>query len=349
MRKRATIHDVAAHAGVSYQTVSRLLNGHPMVSERARHRIQQAMIELDYMPSGPARSLKAGRTTVLGVVVPDGINPFFSTMVRGIEDTAYAAGYCVMVCSSILGTRETEYLQLLYRHRVAGILVVPVVADSGPSPALSRARVPLVSLDQRVPGVDSVLLDNVAAAAQAVDHLVALGHRRIGMVTGPLSTTSGRGRLIGYRRALRRAGLPLDPSLQASGPYTEEAAAAAARAMLMRPDHPSALLAANNTLAIGVMAAVASVGLRIPDDVALVGFDELSWNPALVAPVTTMVQPSYAMGAEACRLLFDRLLGGYTGSARRLYLPAHLVVRQSCGSPLAEADRLPLLQFAFGP
>jgi DNA-binding LacI/PurR family transcriptional regulator len=346
MTRRVAIRDVAAHAGVSYQTVSRVLNDSALVSDRSRHRVLQAMTELEYTPSAPARSLRSGHTSVIGVVMPDIVNPFWSAVVRGIEDAAYPVGYCVMVCSSNQGERETEYLQLLYGHRVAGIIVAAGITAFTPPPAILRAQIPLVGVDGRIAGIDSVLLNNVEAAALAVDYLVGLGHRSIGIITGPLSTTSGRWRLIGYRRALRGAGLPLDPSLQVTGPYSVHAGTVATHAMLARDERPTALIAASNVLTIGAMAAIVAMGLRIPEDLTLIGFDELAWNPGFASPLTTVVQPTHAIGLAAGQLLLDRITKRYTGPARRLYISGRLDIRLSSVNPHLDVAVPPLIQFA---
>lgn len=339
------IREVARRAGVSVATVSRVINDSPLVNEPLRLKVRQAMADLDYAPSQPARSLKGGRTRLLGVLVAQSPNPFFGDIVRGIEDVAYAHGYCVIACSSDYNPgREATYLSVLRQHRVAGIIVTPLRTYQDHEPALRRGITPVVSVDQRLPEIDSVMLDNAAAAEMATNHLLSLGHRRIGIITGPLSTISGRGRLVGYRRALRRAGLSLERSLQSAGPFNEQAGFELGHAMLSRPDRPSALVTATNDLTLGAIVAARQLGLGIPDDLALAGFDEMSWTHTLVSPVTTVIQPAYEIGATACRLMLDRLQGYYAGPARRVYLPAHLSIRHSCGAPAAardaDADRL---------
>ena len=334
----ASIREVAQRAGVSVASVSRVINGSPLVNEPLRRRILQAMSELHYSPSAPARSLKGGRTRLLGVLVPETANPFYGEMADGIEEVAYNAGYCVILCNTYPDStpppqpsesRAAQYLRILREHRVAGIIVTAGLWDR----TAGAIHVPVVSVDHRLPGIDSVMLDNVSAGRLATKHLIGLGHQRIGMVSGLLNTTSGRGRLVGYRRAMREAGLPLDPALQAGSPYTEEDARRFANRMLALPDRPTALLAATNQLTLGAIAAAADQGLHIPDDLALVGFDELGWTPSLISPLTTVQQPVRALGAEACRLLLERL-NGYDGPIRRSYLPATLAVRLSCRAPL---------------
>jgi LacI family transcriptional regulator len=332
----AAIREVARRAGVSVATVSRVINGSPLVNEPLRRRVQDVIGELQYSPSGPARSLKGGRTKLLGMLVPELANPFYGRMADGIVETAYKAGYSIILCSNYPercthppSARATAQLQVLREHRVAGVIITGGLRDgiSGDS------RTPVVSIDHRLPGIDSVMLDNVSAGRLATEHLIQLGHRRIGMVTGLLGTTSGRGRLVGYRRAMRDAGLKPDPAWQAASPYTEDDARHAANRILSQPHRPTALVAATNQLTLGTIAAIADQGLYIPDELALVGFDELGWTPSLISPLTTVQQPTTALGAEACRLLLERL-NGYDGPARRSYLAPTLAIRSSQYAPL---------------
>jgi LacI family transcriptional regulator, galactose operon repressor len=329
----ASIREVARQAGVSVASVSRVLNGSPLVNEPLRQRVLQAMADLRYAPSAPARSLKGGRTRLIGVLLPVLSNPFYAELADGIEEVAYAAGYCVILCNLHHGSRAAQYWRILREQRVAGVIITGGLSD----PESLRIDVPLASVDHRLPGIDSVMVDNVSAGRLAADHLIGLGHRRIGMLTGPLHTTSGRGRLVGYRRAMRGVRLPLDPDLQGVSPYTEEAARTRAFRMLSLAGRPTALVAATNDLTLGAIAAAADLGLRIPDDLALVGFDELGWTPSLSSPLTTVLQPTRAIGATACRLLLERM-GSDLGPARRVYLPATLAVRRSCRAPLEARD-----------
>jgi LacI family transcriptional regulator len=341
--ERVTIRGVAARAGVSYQTVSRVISGSSLVRPQTREAVLQAMAALNYTPNAAARSLAGGRTTLLGVLVEDIHDPFSSAVLRGIEDIAYEAGYSILICSSGVSdaSRASEYSRVLREQRAAGIIVVGTGMEE--AKALSSAGITTVSIDYHMPGMDSVMLDNVTAAAGAVAHLAELGHRDIGIITGPLSTHSGRARLIGYRRGMRHAGLSLERSWQAIGPYNEHAGVALALEMLRPPHRPTALIAGSDDLTIGVVTAAASLRMQIPGDLALVGFDELVWTPALVSPITTVAQPGHTMGTEACRLLLERISGRYGGPARRLCLPARLMVRQSCGSPSSMRQQAPHL------
>jgi LacI family transcriptional regulator len=332
----AAIREVARRAGVSVATVSRVINGSPLVNEPLRRRVLDVIAELQYSPSAPARSLKGGRTKLLGMLVPELANPFYGEIADGIAETAYKAGYSIILCSNyperctnLKSARAAGQLQVLREHRVAGVIITGGLWDGIPG----DSRIPVVSIDHRLPGIDSVMLDNVSAGRLAAEHLIQLGHRRIGMVTGLLNTTSGRGRLVGYRRAMRDAGLKPDPAWQASSQYTEADARGAAHRILSNPNRPTALIAATNQLTLGTIAAIADQGLYIPDELALVGFDELGWTASLISPLTTVQQPTAALGAEACRLLLERL-NGYDGPVRRRYLAPTLAIRSSHYAPL---------------
>ena len=335
------IRDVAAHAGVSMMSVSRVINNKPRVDQAIRQRVLQAMAELNYTPNSSARSLRLGQTELLGVLLPDTDNPLYGRHVNGIRDTAYDAGYGVFVYRAGHNSGEdARYIQLLQRQRVAGF----IVTSPGWNPymrALEEAGVTGVCIDHRAPGYDWVTVDNVAATMQAVDHLARLGHRKIAMLTGPMAALSERQRLVGYRRAMRRLGLPLGRHLQgvAAGFADHDAMDVVGRMVEVEDmDRPTALVVSSSDLTPGALVAATAAGLRIPEDLALVSFGDLSWTPTLVSPITSLVEPAYDMGAEACRLLLDRLTGRYTGVPRQRNYPTRLVVRLSCGAPAEDRD-----------
>lgn len=330
------IDEVAKRAGVSKMSVSRVLNNSPRVAEKTRTRVLQAMDDLNYTPNAAARSLKRGRSKLIGVLFPYSGNPIFNCYAEGIMNTAYAADYSVVLCKMDIGRAgEVEVLRLLHEQRVAGVIMQHVEwRPQAHLPALLRAGIRVVSLDQRAPGCDRVTLDNAAAMERAVAHLARLGHRDIGMITGPLHLHSECERLVGYRRSMRRQGLPLVHRWQVVAPdFTDGSSIAAANALFRAGDRPSALIVSSSGLTPGVLIAIGAAHLRVPEDIALVGVGEMSWTPTLVSPITSLVEPAYQMGADACRLLLDRLAGRDTSPPRRLLYPAHLAVRLSCGAP----------------
>jgi LacI family transcriptional regulator len=337
-KQMVAISEVAESAGVSKMSVSRVLNNSPLVAEATRARVLEAMAKLNYTPNAAARSLKGGRSKFIGVLFPASDNPIYNRYAKGITDTAHAAGYSVVVCKTDSGgAGETQILRLLREQRVPGVIMT--VGWQSHLAALQRAGIRVVSIDHRAPGYDRVTLDNVRALGRAVAHLVSLGHRRIGMITGPLHARSECERLVGYRRAVRHHGLPLERRWQAvAADFDDDGGIAAANALLRDGDRPSALIVSSSALTPGVLVAIGAAYLRIPEDIALVGVGEMSWTPTLVSPITSLVEPAYQMGADACHLLLDRLVTGDTSPPSRLSYPARLAVRLSCGAPPALRD-----------
>ncbi len=297
------------------------------------------MADLDYTPSAPARSLKGGRSKLLGVLIPNTNNPIYNLYIDGIKDTAYAAGYGVLTFKTGSDhAGESQSLRVLYEQRVAGaIITTPSWREH--IPRLTQAGIALVTIDARASAADSVSLDNLSAMAKAVGRLAGLGHRQIGIVTGPLDIVSERERLIGYRRALRRARLSTERGWQGIARGFEDVDAIGVVGPLLTGGHrPSALIVSSSNLTPGVLVAAARAELRIPEDLAVIGFGDLSWTPSLVSPITSLVEPAYEMGVQACALLFERIAGRFEGPARRLYHQARLVVRRSCGAPAEAHD-----------
>ena len=330
-----TLRDVARRAGVSTSTVSHVLNGTRPVSEELRRRVLDAMHELGYEPNAVARSLKVNRSNTIGLIISDISNPFFTAVVRGVEDVAQARGYTVILCNSDEDVaKETTYLKVLRSKRVDGLILAPAGRPHEYLRNLVKADFPLVFLDRDIEGlgVAAVLLDNEGAARQAVRHLVDLGHRRIGMITGRPSISTTTERLAGYLAALREAGLPVDERLIVSGGSSIEGGRAAANALLDLDPRPTAIFSANNLMTIGALVAIDARGLSIPEDIALVGFDDFPWSGVLRPRLTTVAQPTYELGRMAAEVLLRRLAGSRSEPPERVVLPGKLTVRESCGA-----------------
>jgi len=329
-----TIKEVADLAGVAVGTVSHVITGSVPVSEALRRKVQAAIRELDYHPNHVARSLKTSKTRTLGIIVPDMTIPYFPQVIRGAETAARRRNYSLIaVNSDDNGARQKELLSLLRSQRVEGILLV-VAAGPTPLTQISRimsAGIRLVCLDRipdRLP-VDSVSVEDVSAAELGVDHLVAIGHRRIAIVTGPLSLKNERQRLLGYQQALQRAGIPLEEALVWNGNLLPDNVAALCRGRLEAVPRPDAIFATNGPTGLGALRALLGLGLNTPDDIGFVTFDELTVDDLFRPAITTIVQPAYDIGSRAAGILIDRIEHGGSGPVTTIRLPATLKVRDS--------------------
>ncbi len=330
-----TIRDVAREAGVSQATAARALAGYGYVSDGARRRVRQAATTIGYRPNVVARALVSGATKTIGVVVGDIENPFFAGAARGIADVLERDGYTLLLANSDedLG-REQRAVEALRSRQVDGLAVVPSSGDDGAHlAAILREGRPVVLLDRPIAGLaaDAVLVDNRAGAARAVRHLALLGHRRIGLVGDSPGIASTAERIDGYRSALSVVGEadPTDALVSLGGSTIDEGHRSALR-LLQRPDRPSALFTVNNFMTAGALRAVRELGLRMPDDIALVGFDDLDWTTLVDPPITVVAQPVAELGRAVAERLLARLRGD-TGVPRELRLRTRLVVRGSCG------------------
>jgi LacI family transcriptional regulator len=331
-----TIRDVARRAGVSSMTVSRVINDSALVSAVTRRRVEDAIDELGYVPSRLARGLSAKRTGTLALIVPDVANPFFTLIVRGAEDVARRAGYRVILCDTRADlTVEREVIEEMLAHRVEGILIAPVSDRSREHlRRLTAFNVPFVLVDRTVPGIeaDAVLGDSAEGAQRLVEHLLLLGHRRIGMIVESDDVSTARDRRIGYEAALRAAELPADPELVARASVDPGGGYAGMRRLLALDEPPTAVFTVNNLVAVGAIEAVRSAGMEVPDDVALVCFDDIEYASRLYPFLTVMEQPAETFGTLGTQLLLERIENRAPERPRVVVLPAQFVVRQSCGA-----------------
>jgi len=332
-----TLKDVARQAGVSVATASRALGGYGYVSPETRSKVLRAARLLDYHPNALARSMVKKRTHTLGVVVSDNANPFFAAVVRGIEDVVHRHGYAVILCNADEDPEKEEmYLRILREKRVDGLLLAPSGEAGRFLRAWAREGLPLVLIDRKIEGIaaDAVIVDNRSGAKEAVAHLIGLGHRRIGTICGPQQVYTGFERLQGYLEALREARIPVEKDLIREGNFKQDSGYRLAREFLEMDDPPTALFVANNLMTIGALLALREAGVRIPQDMAVVGFDDMEWASILTPPLTAVAQPAYALGANAAQLLIQRLLRGPSPQPQEIVLKTRLVVRESCGASL---------------
>lgn len=332
----ATLEDVAQHAGVSVSTVSRTINRPNMVNDETRSRVNEAIEALEYRPNRVARRLRRidGKAHILGLIIPDIQNPFYSDIVRGAEDVAYSRDAAIILCNTDENEeREQFYVDVLRAESADGVILPPIIRGNNVALSPEDIGMPVVFFDRRLESasVDTVVIDNPRGARKAVEHLLGLGHTRIGLINGPASIATSRERLQGYRQALDRHDVPFDESLVRQGPPRRETGYDLAQSLLCADDPPSALFAANNQLALGALEYVRDAGLRIPDDVAVVSFDDAPWAKLLDPPLTTVRQPSYEIGRRSVELLFDRIASPNRPPALVVLQP-ELIVRRSCGA-----------------
>lgn len=324
-----TIHDVAARAGVSVATVSRVLNGKSVVREETQRQVLEAARTLAYVPNVAARSLSSRRSQTLGVVLPDVHGEFFSEVIRGIDLAARQEGYHILVSGSHSDIGEMLAVLGAMRGRVDGLVVM---APDAPPASLRESLppdLPLVLLGSGDPARDTIAVDNYGGARAMMRHLLELGHRRIAFVRGPRQNADARERLRGYRDGLRRAGEEPEARCELDGDFTEEAGAAAAGAALATVPRPTALFAANDSMAVGALSALAAAGVAVPDEMAVAGFDDIPIARYVTPPLTTLRVDVAELGRRALGLLLDAIRQPSSTAPRRETIAATLVARAS--------------------
>jgi LacI family transcriptional regulator len=324
-----TIRDVAHKAGVSVTTVSRTLNGSGPVSEDVRRRVAAASAELRYLPHGTARSLITRRTDVFGVVLPDLFGEFFSEVIRGMDPSAQERGYHLLLSGSHDGRREIEFAVGAMRGRVDGMIVMSPDVSGQELAASLPPDVPVVLLNCDVAGTDfsAINVDNYGGALQMVRHLVGRGHRRVAMIRGAEANFDARERLRGFHAAVAEA--PGVAGMEVAGDFTEAGGYRAALELARAPEPPTAVFCANDATAVGAISALRSAGLRVPDDVAVAGFDDIPIGRYLSPSLSSVRVDVNRLGARAVELLCNAIAGD-AAPAQEL-LDTRLVVRRSCG------------------
>jgi DNA-binding LacI/PurR family transcriptional regulator len=331
---RPTIYDVARLAGVSTATVSRALNGTGQIAPATRAAIDAAVEQLGYQTNTVARSLVTKSTETIALLLPDITNPFYAALVSGIQQRALETGHTMLLCTTEGDPeREEQYLTLLRAKQVDGVLVDGLVLPPERIARFVREGLPIVCLDRDVDSaaVPLVQVDNRLGARMATEHLLSLGHTRIAHVQGAPELGISVERVQGYREALADAGIPFDPHLLAIGSFTEEGGYDAARSLLETPSF-TAVFAANDLSAIGVINAIVQSGRRVPADVSIVGFDDLRLSKFTTPPLTTIHQPALEIAQLATQLLLELANGREVRQLRHLLEPA-LVVRSSTAPP----------------
>lgn len=335
-RKTLTLEELAKMAGVSRSTVSRVVNEEPNVRADVRERVWQVIEEVGYHPNAAARSLASRRSQTLGVVIPEAMSkvfadPFFGSVLQGIAETADAHKYHLMLSIVTRPLEEDFYRRALRSQMLDGVVVLSAPVDDPLIPRLQHDRLPFVVVGRYLHdnGINYVDTDNVQGARMAVEHLSRYGRRCIATVSGPLNMSPGQDRLAGYRAALREAGLGVDDRLIVEGDFSQMSGYIGAQKVLRQ--RPDAMFVASDLMAAGALRAIREAGLRVPEDIAMVGFDDAQIAAFTDPPLTTVRQPVYQLGVSAIEMLLHLIESEAHGPLRTI-LPTELVVRDSCGA-----------------
>lgn len=331
----STIKDVARLAGASSATVSAVINGKTCVSPQMQERIESAMKALDYHPDHMARSLKTGRSKVVGMVIPDLTNPFFVELMCGAEETARNAGYSVIFSNSSEDpAQEKANLAMLYSQRVGGV-VLACSDGHAANDRMTMRRFPIVFID-RLPVAGfagkAVIVDNVGAACEATQHLIGLGHKSIAIIAPRTDLSNGIERIEGFRKAMQEAHLPIRDDYFKRGDYSLESGYRRGKELLGMPDPPTAIFSCNNKMTLGLMQAISELGVACPQFVSLVSFDDFPWASHFHPRLTAISQPSHEMGRQAMKMLIDTLNGDPSDQSL-IVLKAELRIRESSAPP----------------
>ncbi len=336
-----TIKDVARHAGVSPATVSRVLNGLDTVDEELAVRVRRSMEELGYEPNRAARALRSQRARVWGVIISDIENPFFTGMVRGIEDVASDAGYSIVLCNSDGHVaKERQYLNIALAEQMAGVIVTPASETESDLTPLTTRGAGVVSVDRMPaqPDVDAVLLNNREGARRATEHLIEQGYSKIGFVGGPEDVTTARERRAGFRAAHTAAKLRVSSSYEVEGDFRRDGGYRAMELLLKRKPRPDAVFVANNLMTVGAIECLDKHDIGLAAEMGFVAYDEQPWTQLVRPRVTVVAQPVYEIGRRAAQLLLGRLRDPESPRAT-VVLDPELRVRESSIRPTAAAKR----------
>lgn len=324
-----TINDVAALAGVSKATASRVLSGHPATSTEARAKVSAAAEQLGFRPNAQARSLRSSKSNVLGLLVSDVRNPFFADLAHAVEQAALAAGYVILLGNANESEeQQNRFLDTLIDQRVDGVIVAPQSDGGGSVRSLLDRGIPTIFIDRTVQGIDvpSVTTDSRQGISQAVRHFAERGHRRIGYIAGPQTISTGRERYRAFVDAMGETGLDLDPELTVFGDFQAASGAAAVEQLLELDQPPTAILAADSPMAVGAVSKIHELGRPIGEEIALVAFDNIDWFALLTPPLSVIAHSVEDMGRTAVDLLVAVIDGGEPES---VILPSELIIRES--------------------
>jgi LacI family transcriptional regulator len=330
MSKRPTLRDVAKRAGVSKATAARVVNGtHDLVREETRERVMQAVQQLGYERHAVAGSLRSERTFMIALSIPDITNPFWPEVARGVQDAVEQAGYTVVLMNNDWNaTREMAHLRRMHQKQFDGLIINPTATVSTDLMAL-QIPVVLLASGESYPEFDTVSSDSAQAGYLAMEHLIQLGHRRIGLIAGPLRRRKSHTHRDTYWKVCREHDLDVDPSLIVETSFTQEGGYTATQYLLELAQPPTAVFAVNDIIALGALRAAQSAGLHIPEQMSIIGMDDIFAAATSNPPLTTIAKPKYEIGATAARFLLERIEGTAPETTRHPLLPCSLELRGS--------------------
>ncbi|TKJ45273.1 LacI family transcriptional regulator [Candidatus Aerophobetes bacterium Ae_b3b] len=333
-KKSISINDIAKYAGVSKSTVSRILNNKGKFSKDTRDKVLQVVKKLNYRPSMIAKSLRNRRTKAVGLLLPDIVNPFFPEIMKGVEDVASENGYVVILCSSNEDSeKEFMYFHMFENRWIDGIIYSGVTGTKEEAQnirVILEQEIPVVLMDREIEDyfASVVMIDNEKAAYDATTYCLELGHKRIGFIAAPLKVKIFQKRLEGYRKALQKYGVEFDENLVVEGDLTIKRGSRASKELLARKDRPTVIFASNDLMAIGAMKEIQGHGLKVPENISIIGFDDIPTASLVTPALTTIAQPKNEMGVEAMNLLI-RMIEKRGASKSKVVLDTQLMVRES--------------------
>lgn len=328
----ASIKDVALKANVSTTTVSHVVNHTRFVSEKVRHEVELAIRELNYVPSAVARSLKSKTTKTIGMLIPNCSNPYFAEIVRSVEDHCFGAGYALILCNTDDDPhRQAAYLQVISEKRIDGAIIISTGEDEDLLRLLKGLPIPTVLVDREISEVNCDLVEtaHLQGALMATEHLVGLGHRRIACLAGPANLNSSAQRIEGWRTALAKSDLTAETSdLLWHSDFSSQGGFTTMQSILHSPQVPTAVFVCNDLMCIGAMSAAHQAGVRVPQDMSLIGFDDIELARFASPALSTIAQPKHRIGVTAVDMVLERIQGGRV-EARQVILQPELIVRNS--------------------
>jgi len=328
-----TIKDVAKEAGVSIATVSYVINNTRYVSTELMEKTNKAIKKLSYRPDAIARGLKTKKTHTIGLIISDLSNPFYSSLIKGVENFAMKKNYSLIICNTNETlNKENLYIDVLLKKKIDGLIIAPTGKNIEIFAQLKDEKVPFVFVDRKIKGIeiDVVLSDNIKGAYEATKHLIELGHKKIGVLIGLKSITTSIERFRGYKKALKEYNIDIDPKLLVEGSSRIESAQESIVELLNKPYRPTAIFSTNNLMTIGAMRGIVKKGLKCPDEISLVGFDDFDWASTFKPTLTTVAQQPYKLGEKAAEMLCKRIKNK-SGKFKEIRIPTELRIRNSTG------------------